>query len=451
MLQSAAILTIVFPMMGSRAVAFLRVRLFDNMPEPFRPRLAGSTVNTEHIAQEFVMESSGFDLVTVGGGLGSSALAIAMARKGARDLILEKESLFRDRVRGEWLAPWGVAEARELGIAEHLLITCAKEIPWAEAGFGPRNLVETTPQKLPSVSFSHPEMQEALLAEAEKRGVEVRRSCTVQGIEPAANHSVVVTRNGKDERITARLVVAADGRGSAARKWGGFTIKKNVQPFHFAGVLLTGVATPEDLSTYLFNPEHGLVIGIVPLTKERCRAYLGYPAQSGLRLQGNGGLQSFLAESQKVAPTISDYYAKVACVGPLATFEAGELWVEHPYRDGVALLGDAAATNDPTFGQGLAMTLRDARVLRDALLKHSDWDVAAREYARQHDEYFENSKKVCGWLRTLFQDPSPQSQALRERAMPKIAEDVSRVPDHLFSGPDLPSDEGVRARLFGEC
>jgi hypothetical protein len=25
------------------------------------------------------------------------------------------------------------------------------------------------------------------------------------------------------------------------------------------------------------------------------------------------------------------------------------------------------------------------------------------------------------------------------------------VPDHLFSGPDMPSDETVRQRLFGEC
>jgi hypothetical protein len=59
-------------------------------------------------------------------------------------------------------------------------------------------------------------------------------------------------------------------------------------------------------------------------------------------------------------------------------------------------------------------------------------------------------RKVCGWLRTLFQDPGPEAQTLRQRAMPKIAEDQSRVPDHLFGGPELPHDETVRARLFGE-
>jgi 2-polyprenyl-6-methoxyphenol hydroxylase-like FAD-dependent oxidoreductase len=171
----------------------------------------------------------------------------------------------------------------------------------------------------------------------------------------------------------------------------------------------------------------------------------------GLLVQGNEKLGTFMQESQKVAPNLAESYAQAKTAGPLAAFEVGESWVEHPDRDGVALLGDAASTSDPTFGQGMATTLRDARVLRDALLAQSDWDQAGHAYARCHDVYFQKEYKVCGWLRTLFQDPSPQSQALRQRAMPKIAEDLSRVPDHLFSGPDLPVDDSVRARLFGEC
>ena len=99
----------------------------------------------------------------------------------------------------------------------------------------------------------------------------------------------------------------------------------------------------------------------------------------------------------------------------------------------------------------MGTALRDARVLRDALLRNPNWDKAGHEYARGHDTYFQNCHKVCGWLRTLFQDPSPEAGALRHQAMPKIAEDLMRVPDHLFSGPDLPADESVRARLFGEC
>jgi menaquinone-9 beta-reductase len=161
------------------------------------------------------VSSDQFDLITIGGGLAASSLAIAMARQGARVLILEKEKQCRDRVRGEGLLPWGVAEAKELGIAGALLKSYAKELPWIDMGFGPRNLVETTPQKVPSLSFFHPAMQEALLAEGERVGAQVRRGVTAQAVEAGANRAAVVARNGKEERIAARLVVAADGRGSA--------------------------------------------------------------------------------------------------------------------------------------------------------------------------------------------------------------------------------------------
>jgi menaquinone-9 beta-reductase len=40
---------------------------------------------------------------------------------------------------------------------------------------------------------------------------------------------------------------------------------------------------------------------------------------------------------------------------------------------------------------------------------------------------------------------------IRRKAMPLIEQDPTRVPDHLFSGPDLPANDEVRARLFGEC
>ena len=49
-----------------------------------------------------------YDLITVGGGLGGASLAKAMAEHGARVLVLERETQFKDRVRGEALVSWGV-------------------------------------------------------------------------------------------------------------------------------------------------------------------------------------------------------------------------------------------------------------------------------------------------------------------------------------------------------
>jgi len=396
------------------------------------------------------MSSLPFEIVTVGGGLGGSSFAGAMARKGARVLILEREAQFKDRVRGEFIVPWGVAEARQLGIAAGLK-ECGTVIPFVDMGFGPRNLIETTALGLAGVSFFHPEMQETLLQEAQRAGAEVRRGVGVTNIEPGANPAVTVSENGREERISARLIVLADGRGSAGRKRAGFTVATDAHPFQFAGVLLTGVCARQDMCTFVFNAEFGLIGGLVPQTNGRVRAYLGYPTDGDFRLQGAEKLAAFLAHSQKVGPQFQDCYAQASSLGPLACFDGGYFWAEHPYREGVVLIGEAAAVSDPSFGQGMALTLRDARVLRDALLADSDWDRAGRDYARQHDAYFQNMRTVCGWLRSLFQEQGPTADARRRVAMPKITEDLSRVPDHLFGGPELPMDETVRARFFGEC
>jgi flavin-dependent dehydrogenase len=61
------------------------------------------------------------DLLVVGGGLAGSALASVMGRAGASVVVVERERAFRDRIRGEVLHPWGVAEAHALDLVEPLL------------------------------------------------------------------------------------------------------------------------------------------------------------------------------------------------------------------------------------------------------------------------------------------------------------------------------------------
>src|SRR5689334_4601158 len=62
-----------------------------------------------------------YDLIIVGGGIGGSALASVMAKAGRRVLLLEQSTVYEDRVRGEWIAPWGVVETRRVGLYDLLL------------------------------------------------------------------------------------------------------------------------------------------------------------------------------------------------------------------------------------------------------------------------------------------------------------------------------------------
>ena len=47
-----------------------------------------------------------YEVIVIGGGIAGSALAKVLAAQGIEVLILERERLFKDRVRGEGMHPW---------------------------------------------------------------------------------------------------------------------------------------------------------------------------------------------------------------------------------------------------------------------------------------------------------------------------------------------------------
>jgi menaquinone-9 beta-reductase len=397
---------------------------------------------------------SGYDLAIVGGGLGGSTLARAMAERGARVLVLERESRFKDRVRGEQMHPWGVAEARELGIYGLLRASCGHELPWWDAYAGPertmhRDLPNTTPQRAGEFTYYHPAMQEILLQAAADAGAEVRRGAVVREVRPGERPAVVFDASGRVEEARARLVVGADGRTSTTRKWGGFAVRRDPERLLVAGLLFDEMPVSEDTSYTHFNPALGQRVLLFPQGNGRVRAYLVYQTGTGRRLQGEGGIPQFVAESVRTGAP-AEFYGPARAAGPLATFDGADTWVGHPYQNGVALIGDAASSNDPSFGQGQSLTVRDVRVLRDWLLGDDNWDAAGHAYAREHDRHYGVMHDVTRWFSDLFYAMGPEAEARRGRVLPMLAQDPSRVPDHLFSGPDLPSDDTTRRGFPGE-
>src|SRR2546422_4603220 len=305
------------------------------------------------------MAGGTYDIITIGGGLGGSTLAKAMAEHGIRVLVLEQEQRFRDRVRGENIWPWGVAELKALGVYEQLRSTCAWAILWFDISVRPvlvahRDVSGTSLQQLPGLNFYHPAMQEVLLQAAIEAGAEVRRGVRACGITPGAVPTVTIEQEGRVEDLPARLIVCADGRTSMARRWAGFTAHRDHKGMLLTGVLLAEMPAPDLETNYvIFNPHEEKAVFLGPLGEGRVRAYLIYPKDRRYGFSGEQGLPHFIQTSIK-ATAPADWYAGVKAVGPLATFDGTDTWVEHPYRDGVVLVGDAAAASDPSYGQGLS-------------------------------------------------------------------------------------------------
>lgn len=395
-----------------------------------------------------------YDLIIVGGGLAGSALARAMADHGARVLVIEREARFRDRVRGEGLHPWGSAEARALDLYDLLINGGGQEVRWWRStliGISEpqcRDLPATTPHRLGELDFYHPRMQEVLLHAASAAGAEVRRGESVVGVEPGDPPAVTVRVDGGAlETLHARLVVGADGRQSRVRLRAGFPIQQDPERLVISGLLLEGLHLAEDGVEAVRYPSIGQAVLIFPLGNGLHRAYFIHRKRGApRRLSGRRHIPDFIDACIETGACAS-WFAGAEAAGPLAMFDGADIWVEHPYREGVALVGDAAAVSDPSWGCGMSLALRDVRTLRDHLLQEKDWKTAAHTYAESHDQYYFSLRRMTRWLAELFYEVGPDADSRRSRVLPRLAQEPDRAPDTAGLGPDGPNDEANLLRL----
>lgn len=395
-----------------------------------------------------------YDLIVVGGGLAGSALALAMAEEGAEVLVLEVETHFRDRVRGEWLAPWGVAEAKALRIYDRMLSAGAHELRYISGnGAEATDLQETTRCRQPSLTFYHPAMQEALLQAAEQAGAHVQRGVSARLQLDNGTPYVETKISGRTTQLKARMVVGADGRNSLTRRAAGFVVQSDPDYLRVAGLLLDEMPAPDHaVLTWLDSWEsvaRGVYVLLFPQGGQRVRAYVSHLAEADYRLSGDAAISQFIdLFAQAGAP--KSYFASARIAGPLASYLGRNMWVEYPYSQGVALIGDAAASPDPTHGQGLSLTLRDVRVLRDQLVNFADWHEAGAAYAEAHNGYYSTLHTYEGWFKQLMFTVGAEAAARRERAFAAWKADASNRLDVIMSGPDVTLDEAARSRYFGE-
>jgi 2-polyprenyl-6-methoxyphenol hydroxylase-like FAD-dependent oxidoreductase len=228
--------------------------------------------------------------------------------------------------------------------------------------------------------------------------------------------SATYEHDGAMHSATARLIVGADGRNSLVRKAAGIELHREETHHLFAGMLVEDAYDwPADLqATCAEGDAHVLIF---PQGDGRIRLYLGFSKDQTQRLTGEGGQQAFLDAFNLPSLPGHDAIINATPAGPAAAFPNEDAWTDTPFAEGCVLVGDAAGWNDPIIGQGLSITYRDVRIVRDILLASDDWSPAAfAPYAEERKERMRRLRFSAKWLATLDNEFGEEAAARRARA-----------------------------------
>jgi 2-polyprenyl-6-methoxyphenol hydroxylase-like FAD-dependent oxidoreductase len=323
------------------------------------------------------------EVIVVGGGIAGCALAVRLADAGIAVTVLERERVYRDIVRGEALVPWGFQQARQLGVADVILETegvsvMTRMVPYDEsltveqAQRRSRDLSNVVDGAPGVVGVGHPELREALATAAAKAGATVVRGVRRSIVRAGANPTVTYDVDGRSRVAQCRLVVGADGKKSATRTALGLTLSTTHARVRLTGMLVDDGGAWNRAETAISVDGRNQFI-VIPRADRRLRLYVARRDNDPEPIQGPSAVDEFLKSFRTPIFPYADAMAESTPIGPCATFPMNDAWVDEPVVSGVALVGDAAGWSNPVTAQGLAISLRDARILAEALLAGPDW------------------------------------------------------------------------------
>jgi 2-polyprenyl-6-methoxyphenol hydroxylase-like FAD-dependent oxidoreductase len=389
------------------------------------------------------------DVVVIGGGIAGGAVSFALAQRGLAVVVLESQQAYRDRVRGEVLMPWGVAEAMNLGL-EQVLVDAGgcygtravlyDEVVAPEEAESQAVALDRLLPGVPGVlDVGHPQACEAMSHAATAAGADVIRGVSNVKISLGRVPEVCYQLNRQEHVISSRLVIGADGRRSIVREQARVGLEQSMPRTRAAGLLVDGLIDwPQ--SQVSMGTEGDLHYFTLPRPEGRARLYLLWDARDKNRFRGPGGTAEFLRSFGRL--TCVPLREKVAAsrpAGPCASYPMNDSWCDRICVDGLVLVGDAAGWNDPIIGQGLSISLRDARIVSQILGSGSDWSPSAfSPYQQERVERMRRLRITAAVITELRCTFGPEGARRRKRWMERSAEDRSLVTPYIayLRGPD---------------
>jgi 2-polyprenyl-6-methoxyphenol hydroxylase-like FAD-dependent oxidoreductase len=356
-------------------------------------------------------------------------------------------------VRGEYLTPWGVTELTKLELLQPLreagALFSRRNIPYDEL-YGPAeaearvfDLTKMHAEKLGALCLGHPATCEIFAQLAVTSGACLLRGISEIAVTPGERPAVSCMHEGARLEFAPALVIGADGRNSSVRKDLGFTVRANAPHNLVGGMLVKGVPSwPRDMQ--VIGVEDRFHFLIFPQGDDLVRLYGCYQFADKPRFDGPDR-RSKLIDAFRALKCLpyAEAIAASTPVGPFNSYSNEDHWIDDPTCPGVVLIGDAAGHNDPVLGQGLAIALRDVRLVSEILCEAGTATQAPdfRPYVEERAERLRRLRITAQVATTLRVEFGAEARERRRRAGRRMAAgQLTPLPASLIGPERLPPE-----------
>lgn len=222
--------------------------------------------------------------------------------------------------------------------------------------------------------------------------------------------------NGEEVRVTADVVIGADGRFSwTARAVGAKVLEERNEymgtSYHAEWENVEPISPEHPNTLGFYNTTKGRAILTIPID-DRKYIVANYLTMDKTNF-GSQKLESNYLESLQSIPEVWARLKNARRVTDVVGVKGIQNGYRMPYGDGWVLVGDAAHYKDPVDGQGIYDALLGTKILADAIRKwkqeHCSWDEAMKFYQDElwkatHTMFLQTVERI---KQEIYSEPPP--------------------------------------------